>query len=333
MVGEELRFFVSRVNDVLNSRPYRPELETPYLCLNPYYKVHLTEGADVRYLLDSGAFQDVKGNRMSYEDALERQLKFEKTVGRQAYAIVSYDYLVDEQMIDGKQTKRRVSKEIGEKYVEHTLEAAEYLVSRRDELGDRKLVLSCQGSDTDQYLDCLEQVIALAKPGDIIGLGGYCILSKSKSYEEQYYSVLREGFPMIRDAGINRVHVFGMGVFRALVQTDVFGRMNGIDCSYDTSAAEVNAVFGNSFNPVHAQMSKVFDKIHKNRGYYSADLAMLNVRLINNYWEEVGRMPLPENFVPSMRNRSAYLPRNIPRVPIASCTPLPTPWRASRSLA
>lgn len=296
-----MRFFVSKVHDSLNSRPYRPELETPYLCLNPYYNVTLSEGADVRYLLDSGAFQDVKGNRLSYGDALDRQLAFEKRVGRDAYAIVLYDRLVDEQMVDGRQIKERVPKEVGEEYVRDTLEAAEYLASRRDELGDRKLVLSCQGSDAEQYLDCLDEMLKIADPGDIIGFGGYCILSRSKRYEEQYYEVLREGFPRIRDAGIDRVHVFGMGVFRALVQTDIFGRMNGIECSYDTSAAELNAVFGRSFNPMQGQMNKVFDKGHKNNGYYSADLTIMNVRLIGNYWEEVGRMPLPEEFVPCMQ--------------------------------
>lgn len=296
-----MKFFVSKVHDTLNSRPYRPELETPFLCLNPYYNVSLAKDADVRYLLDSGAFQDVKGDRLSYERALDRQLAFEKVVGREAHAIVSYDHLVDEQMVDGKQTKQRVSREIGENYVMETIEAAEYLASRRDELGERKLVLSCQGSDEDQYLDCLDEMLKIAEPGDVIGFGGYCILSKSKKYEEQYYEVLREGFPRIRDAGIDRVHIFGMGVFRALVQTDIFGRMNGIECSYDTSAAELNAVFGKSFNPMQAQMCKVFDKGHKNNGYHSSNLAIMNVRLINNYWNEVGKMPLPDEFVPCMQ--------------------------------
>ena len=76
--------------------------------------------------------------------------------------------------------------------------------------------------------------------------------------------------------------------------------MKGIECSYDTSAAEINAVFGKSFNPLEGQMRKVFDKCHKNNGYRSADLAMLNVGLILNYWEQIGKMPLPEFFTPSM---------------------------------
>jgi len=61
-------------------------------------------------------------------------------------------------------------------------------------------------------------------------------LSKSKKYEEEFYKVIQEGFPMIRDRGIKRVHIFGMSVFRVLIQTDIYARMNGIECSYDTSS-------------------------------------------------------------------------------------------------
>ena len=295
-----MRFFVSRCHDSLNGVPYAPELRTPYLCLNPYYRVTLDPRVPVSYILDSGAFQDVSGRRLSNEGALERQLVFEGIVGRPAYAVVSYDHLVDEQIVDGVQTKARVSKDLGKTYVDESIEAARYLTSKRDVLGPRKLILSCQGADDTQYLECLDSILDIARPGDIIGLGGFCILSRSKRYEEEFYRVVSKGFPRIRDAGIDRVHIFGMGVFRALVQADIYGRMNGIECSYDTSAAEMNAVFGKSFNPVDGTMSKVFAKCHKNAGYRSADLAMMNVGLIEHYWREVARMPLPERFTPSM---------------------------------
>lgn len=295
-----MRFYVSKCNNTLNAVQYSPETITPYLCLNPYYKVNLDKNRNVSYILDSGAFQDVKGRRLSFNDALARQLSFEKTVGRPAEAIVSYDHLVDEQMVDGVQSKKRVDRDIGKEYVEETIAAAEYLSSKRDELGERKLVLSCQGADVAQYLDCLDAILEIARPGDIIGFGGYCILSKDKRYEEEFYHVVTKGIPRIKEAGIDRVHIFGMGVFRALVQADIFARMNGVECSYDTSAAEINAVFGKSFNPLEGQMSKIFGKCHKNMGYRSADLAMFNIRLILDYWEKIGEMPLPEQFVPSL---------------------------------
>lgn len=89
-----MRFYVSKCHNTLHGMPYNPELKTPNLCLNPYYKVKLLPGCDVSYILDSGAFQDVRGERLSFADALRRQLGFEETVGRPAYAVVSYDRLV-----------------------------------------------------------------------------------------------------------------------------------------------------------------------------------------------------------------------------------------------
>ena len=295
-----MRFYVSKCHEILNGVPYNPELKTPDLCLNPYYKVKLLPDREVNYILDSGAFQDVKGVRLTYADALRRQLDFEKVVGRPAYAIVSYDHLVDEQMVDGVQIKVRVDRETGKQYVAETVEAAAYLASRRSTLGDRRLILSCQGADANQYLDCLDSILEIAEPGDIIGFGGFCILSKNRIYEEEFYRVVTKGIPKIKNAGIDRVHIFGMGVFRALVQADIFARMHGVECSYDTSAAEMNAVFGKSFNPLEGQMSKVFGKCHKNMGYRSAELAMFNVDLILDYWNKIREMPLPEYFTPSL---------------------------------
>lgn len=290
-----MKFYVSKCHDTLNGREYAPETITPYLCLNPYYNSTLKKHSRVRYILDSGAFQDVKNeNRLTPEQALDRQLAFEKNVGRKAEAIVSYDRLVDEQIQDGVQFKERVSESLGKEYIEETIENAKYLCSQRNRLNGRKLVLSCQGATSRQYMGCLKSILEIASPDDIIGLGGFCILSKSKKYETEFYEVVNEGFPMIQENGNTRVHIFGMGVFRVLVQADIYSRMNGLECSYDTSSPELNSVFGKCFNPVDGQMASVFSKIHKMNGYVPADLAMLNVRMITDYWEQIGKMSLPD---------------------------------------
>lgn len=305
-----MRFYVSKCHDSLNGREYSPELITPFLCLNPYYNVTLKDHKRVKYILDSGAFQDVKTeNRLTPKNALERQLSFEKKVGRKAEAIVSYDRLVDEQIENGVQFKERVSESIGKEYVEETIEAAKYLCSQRNRLKGRKLILSCQGSTANQYMECLKAMLDIASPEDIIGFGGFCILSKSVKYETEFYEVVNKGFPMIHDRGIDRVHIFGMGVFRVLVQTDIYARMNGIDCSYDTSSPELNSVFGKSFNPVEGQMATVFSKIHKMNGYVPANLALFNVKMITEYWEQISQMELPENdFCPGIfKSRKSQL--------------------------
>ena len=297
-----MRFYVSKCHDKLNGIVYNPETITPYVCVNPLYKVTLEEREETKYIIDSGAFQDV-GNksRLSFEDALKRQLDFEKKVCKQkAEAIVSYDRLVDEQVNEKGQFKQRVNEELGKKYVKETVDAAEFLVSKREELSPRNLILSCQGTSVNQYIRCLKSILKFAEPTDIIGFGGFCILSKSIEYEKEYYKILTKAFPLIKKAGISRVHIFGMGVFRALVQTDIYGRMHKIECSYDTSSPEMNSVFGKSFNPLDGQMKNVFSKIHKKNGYIPAELAMMNVELITDYWEKVGKMNLPAKFTPDL---------------------------------
>lgn len=302
-----MRFYVSKCHDRLNGSPYRPEKYCDHLCINPYYKVTV-RGRDTKFIIDSGAFQDV-GNetRLSFDMALERQLEFEKTVtkdGRPAEAIVSYDRLVDEQMGDSGQFKARVSAEESISYVEETINAAKFLVSKRDELKPRRLILSCQGTTVEQYLDCLRQILAIATPDDIIGFGGFCIISKNKEYEEQFYDVVYQGFPMIREKGITRVHIFGVGMFRSLIQAEICAKLNGIDCSYDTSSCEINSVFGKVFDPLNAMLISVYSKEQKKNGYTPAYLAEFNVNSILQFWKNFSKLPLPDSFVPSLIGRS-----------------------------
>ncbi len=305
-----MRFYVSKCHDKLNGAEYSPETITPYLCLNPYYDATLKKHSRVKYILDSGAFQDVKTeSRLTPEGALQRQLDFEKAIGRKAEAIVSYDRLVDEQIEDGVQYKERVSESLGKEYVEETIESAKYLCSQRSRLKGRKLVLSCQGATAPQYMDCLKAMLDIASPEDIIGFGGFCILSKSVKYETEFYEVVNKGFPMIHENGNERVHIFGMGVFRVLVQAELYARLHGIECSYDTSSPELNSVFGKSFNPVEGQMATVFSKVHKKEGYVPAELAMFNVRMITDFWENMSMMSTPSGgFLPGIyKSRKAQL--------------------------
>lgn len=282
-------YYASKTHNTLNGRRYDPETEVQTICVNPYYPVSVMEGT--RLLIDSGAFQDVgEDTRLSFEDALKRQLALEERIGIQAEAIVSYDRLVDEQLEDGKQIKRRATEEEGEACVRETIEAAKYLASQREGLAPRKLILSCQGTTTEQYLRCIREVLQVARPGDIIGLGGFCIISKSKEAEAQFYEVIRKGFPLIASADIDRVHIFGVGIFRALIQAETVAKAHGITCSYDTSGYEVSAVFGKVLDPIKGQITQVYDKAQKSREYIPAELAKFNIGMVAEYWRRFDRM-------------------------------------------
>lgn len=291
-----MTYFASKTHDRLNGESFRPEMIAP-VCVNPYYPVTIEN--DTPFLIDSGAFQDVTDERLTFEQALERQLEFEKTVtkdGRPAYAIVSYDRLVDEQFDGNNQFKQRVSYDDGEQYVRETIEASRYLASQRERLKPRKLVLSCQGTTTEQYIRCLNGVLEFATDEDIIGLGGFCIISRSKKYEQQFYEVINQAFPIIAQHGIKRVHIFGVGIIKILVQAEFLARQYGIECSYDTSSYEVNAVFGRIFDPIKNQTTGCFSKQQKKNGYNPPSLAMFNIRSVTDFWVRLRELPQPTDF-------------------------------------
>src|ERR1043165_2380691 len=81
-------------------------------------------------LLDSGAFSDQPEERLSPDQALARQFRFELKAAElwqaeqwQAYALVSYDLLIDEVWIAGVRHKRRWTAEAAEWAVRVTIDA------------------------------------------------------------------------------------------------------------------------------------------------------------------------------------------------------------------
>ena len=67
----------------------------------------------LKALLDSGAFSDFWSERLSPEEALERQLSWECKASQlwkqpwQSFGLVSYDLLIDETWVAGKRHKQR----------------------------------------------------------------------------------------------------------------------------------------------------------------------------------------------------------------------------------
>lgn len=210
-----------------------------------------TDTTDLHYVLDSGAFSDPWERRLTPEQAFDRQLRFEQRsaetwgVEVPAQAWVSYDLLIDEVWTDGERTKRRWSVADAEHAVRETVEAAAYLSSQRYRLGDRTLVLSCQGVDAGQYTECVAAVLEYAGPGDWIGLGGFCILGRAQTWLPEFRRTIARSMPLIAGAGVTRCHIFGVLWEPALAALLWCADQYGISVSTDSTAPVLAATRGN----------------------------------------------------------------------------------------
>jgi len=283
-----LKFYVSKNNNRLNRRPWVPEYITDNLCLNPIYKTVRIYRGGGNVLLDSGAFQDVdKDKRLTYEEALNRQLNFEQAAGFVSQRIVSYDRLVDEQLKEGKKVKCRVDEDNGWEYVKDTVGAAQYLVSQRDKLAPRQLVLSNQGTTTEQYLTCLKEVLRIAQPQDCIGMGGFCIIGARKTLQPQFFEIQEKSFPLIKDAGITDIHLFGVTAIPVLERWVEIARPYDFNLSVDSSSAERRSVFGGVFSPDTGKWEAKYTRQDKYINYHPRDLALINTINFRDYLEGI----------------------------------------------
>lgn len=271
-------FYASKIKTVLNRKPWIVEKVCDNICLNPHYPVRLRR-RDINILMDSGAFQDVDTHtRLLLPEALKRQLLYEKYLGAISHRIVSYDQLVDEQVIKGKKTKCRVDEAIGWDYVATTIEAAKYLASKRSSLKPRQLVLSCQGTTVEQYLDCIKEVLDVSEPGDCIGLGGFCIIGTRPKLQVQFFEIVKRGFPLIKKYGIEDVHLFGVTSIPILKRWSEINTSFGLNLSTDSSSLERAGIFGRVFLPETGSWDrKRYKKEDKYKNYHPRDLSLLNV--------------------------------------------------------
>jgi hypothetical protein len=210
-----------------------------------------TNIANLRYLLDSGAFSDAPEARLTPDRALDRQLQWEAKaadlwgVPVASEAIVSYDLLIDEVWTGGVRHKRRWSVEDAEAAVRETVDAAAYLASRRRELQPRRLVLSCQGVDASQYVECTVAVLSHAEPDDWIGLGGWCIVGRFTTWLPEFRRTMARVVPLVAAHGITRVHLFGVLYEPAVAALLWLADQYGIEVSTDSTAPVLAATRGN----------------------------------------------------------------------------------------
>ncbi len=165
---------------------------------------------------DSGAFNDAPEDRLSPEGALARQLVWEVNAADRwgceyrHNALVSYDLLIDEKWVGGKKRKERWSVAEADRAVRVTVDAAAYLALQRVRVAPRTLVLACQGVDAAQYAECAAGVLSHCKPGDVFGLGGWCILGVQRGWLPTFWAAMRRTLPLVAAAGLTRVHIFGV---------------------------------------------------------------------------------------------------------------------------
>jgi hypothetical protein len=193
-------------------------------------------------LLDSGAFTDSPAGRLTPDGALARQLAWERAAGErlerewQAETLVSYDLLIDEVWTNGLRHKRRWSVREADGAVRETVAGAAYLASQRAALAPRRLMLSCQGVDAIQYAECAAAVLRYAVAGDVIGLGGWCILGRWQSWLPEFWATCYSVLPLIAHAGVDRVHILGVLWQPALGGLLWLADQHGISVSTDSSA-------------------------------------------------------------------------------------------------
>lgn len=164
-------------------------------------------------LQDSGAFSDGPLCRLDFKESLERQIAHaaKYKYAHLIEAVASYDLLIDEKWQDGKRSKRRWDQFHAELAVDETVNAARYLSEHRYCLPySPRLVLSAQGVTPNQYAGCVRRILPFFESRDILGLGGWCILGQRKSYLPDFYETIRAVIPLVSDARIGRVHIWGV---------------------------------------------------------------------------------------------------------------------------
>ena len=169
-------------------------------------------------LVDSGAFSDKLDARLSFEEALHRQIAhaYRFQYVQRVRFLASYDLLIDEKWQEDERKKQRWSWEEAEFAVKETVAAARYLAQQRRSLwgvfGHRVgLTLSAQGVAVEQYVCCARQIVALMEEDDIFGLGGWCITGLlPDALFPSFCEIMSEVIPYLGTQGVKRVHIWGV---------------------------------------------------------------------------------------------------------------------------
>jgi hypothetical protein len=107
------------------------------------------------------------------------------------------------------------------------------------------LILSAQGVDAQQYLECVQEVVPLLREGDILGLGGWCIIGRLPAVMmPTFRETLRLVMPWVASRGVRWVHIWGVLYAPALGELLWMCDQYGIKVSTDSAGPVVKPAMG-----------------------------------------------------------------------------------------
>lgn len=260
---EDIRFYCGLCEVNWNWHPAQPGA---HACVSPVSGVkkksqnRVNVPAGTLVIQDSGAFCDasiaVRGDahnkqvRLSFQEALMRQESHAEKFGYadQIEARASYDLLIDEMWFEDESTglltrkKARWSEVDAERAVDETVAAAKFLHHHRNGIA---CIQSAQGVNARQYLRCVERILPYMQDGDMLGLGGWCILGKVPSLVPSFWQTMQLVIPFLAAEGIKRVHIWGCIYAPAIGNLLYLCDQYGIKASADTAQASYAPAFGN----------------------------------------------------------------------------------------
>lgn len=236
---------------------HHPTAPGPLACIAPVYgssertrrENPAAVPGDCRVRQDSGAFSDGPAYRLAPSQALQRQLEH---AARHKYfyqleSIASYDLLIDEKWDGGRRHKSRWTILEAQAAVTQTVAAAQFLARHRYLIPDHiRLVLSAQGVDADQYLNCVSRIAPFFEDGDILGLGGWCIIGKRPSEMMPVFRrMLHIVLPYVGQGGwVDEIHIWGTLYAPALGELLWMCDQYGLKLSTDSAGPQIRPARG-----------------------------------------------------------------------------------------
>lgn len=224
----------------------------PLVCISPVYGTSTRTKRENRVKIpphcavieDAGPFCDKTDERLSFPEALDRQLTHADKFGYtdQIKNLASYDLLIDEKWEGGKRYKRRWSESDAWAAVRETIEAAAWLSRNYS----RPRVQSAQGVTAAQYLECAIRIMEYFDPAtDIFGLGGWCISGKMPTQiRPSFNAVMKSVLPFVAKAGVKRIHIWGVTDVTFLGPLLWMCDQHGLKLSTDSSGPQLRPANG-----------------------------------------------------------------------------------------